>query len=305
MTKQEPEFLDCEQGTELRPWQPTRRRAGADAVSDGLAYVASRHRNGRWKSGHGAEFDTTARVLVFLKDVPSLLVGPRLRRKMDESLDWLVESHTPDGGWHGCSGDDEASPTAWTILALQKNGRQVPQQALDWLWRCRGRDGGFASSPGKDGASGLEATAVTVQALAHIDSDAERFLCARLQTDAARQWEQLAACAAILDCDKSLVPFPLLNQACQATAGVHPATAQDRALLLRCLLRLRLTRAWALADDLRSAQRADGAWVVPGPDAESVLGTTMASSALAMLEGQPGLYFGSDFPRPRRLHQSS
>lgn len=315
VTKQESEFLECESDNELLAWQKYRRRAGARAVADGLDYLGSRHQNGCWNSDHAAEIDTTARILVFLKDIPSFLIDHRLRRKVDESLDWLVEAHTPDAGWHGRSGKDEAGPTAWTILALRSNRRQVPKAALDWLWRCRGRDGGFASSLGSAGTSGLEATAVAARALAHIDSDAERFLCARLQTDAARGSEQLAACAAILDCGKSLVPFPLLNQACQATAGVHPATVQDRALLLRCLLRLRLTRAWALAEDLRSAQRADGGWMEtqtqtqpetePGPGRESVLATAMASSALAMLEDQPGLYFGSDFPRPRRLHQSS
>jgi Prenyltransferase and squalene oxidase repeat len=305
VTKREPEFLECEQDSELRSWLGRRRPGNAEAVVAALDYLSSRHQNGRWSGPHAPESDllNTARILVFLKDIPALLVGHRLREKVRESLDWLAETQTPAGGWQGCSGFDQAGATAWAVLALKKNSRTVPQSAIDWLWRCRGRDGGFAARPGSAEASALEATAVAVQALGVVDSDAERFLCGRLQGNAADGEEQLAACAAILDCDKSMLPFPLLNQACQVTAGVHPASARDRALLLRCLLRLRLTRAWVLADNLRATQLADGSW--HGTDQNHALATAAATSALALIDAQPGLYFGSDLPRPRRLQESS
>jgi Prenyltransferase and squalene oxidase repeat len=305
VTKQEPEFLECEQDSDLRSWLGRKRPGNAEAVVAGLDYLASRHQNGRWSILHAPELDdlNTARILVFLKDVPALLLGHRLRQKIRESLDWLMESQVTAGGWQGRSGDAEALATAWAILALKKNSRTVPQPAIDWLWRCRGRDGGFVTRPESAEASSLEATAVAVQALGMVDADGERFLCARLQGNAPGTEEQLAACAALLDCDKSLLPFPLLNHACQITASVHPASARDKALLLRCLLRLRLTRAWVLADNLRAARLADGSWA--GTDQDHALATATALSALALVDAQPGLYFGSDLPRPRRLQQSS
>jgi Prenyltransferase and squalene oxidase repeat len=305
VTTQKPEFLEYEEATDERALPRLRRRANADAVAAGLDYLAGRHENGRWSDIRRPEFDSlnSACVLAFLSEVAPSTLGSRLRENINESLNWLLEAHTADGGWKGSSGKDEAGPTAWSILALKRNGRKVPQSAIEWLWSCRGRDGGFVNRPGDPDASALEVTAVTVQALGRIDGDAEKFLCARLQSEAAEPSERLAASAAILDCEKSVVPFPLLNQACQITAGVCPVTAQDRALLLRCLLRLRLTRAWALADGLRAAQRFDGSWV--GTAEDHTVATAAASSALALFESQPGLYFGSDLPRPRRLHESS
>jgi hypothetical protein len=306
VTTQKPEFLEYEQEKDQRSSSRARRPANAEAVAAGLDYLANRHENGRWSDIRGPQFDliNSACILAFLSEVSPSTVGPGLRQNMNESLDWLVEAHTPNGGWKGSSGKEEAGPTAWSILALKRNGRKVPQSAIDLLWRCRGRDGGFVHHhPEGPDASALELTALAVQALGHIDSDAERFLCGRLQSEGAKPAEQFAASAAILDCEKSLVPFPLLNQACQVTAGIYPVRAHDQALLLRCLLRLRLTRAWELADGLRASQRIDGSW--PGIAGDHGVATAAASSALAMFEAQPGLYFGSDLPRPRRLHGSS
>ncbi|HEY6273802.1 MAG TPA: hypothetical protein VIX19_17625 [Terriglobales bacterium] len=179
----------------------------------------------------------------------------------------------------------------------------MSETALNWIRRCPRQDGGFATCTGDTDGRTLETTALASQALGHFDSDAERFLCTRLECDAASPAEQLAASAAILDCDKSLVPLPLLNQACQVTARVQAESAADQALLLRCLLRLRLTRAWLLANSLRAMQLADGSW--PGPNENKIITTATAASALVLIESQPGLYFGSDLPRPRRLRESS
>ena len=82
--------------------------------------------------------------------------------------------------------------------------------------------------------------------------------------------------------------------------------------MLRCLLRMRQQRAWLVAAHLRVLQAEDGSW--PGRerpkaygisqfelDDRRVLATATAVSALALAEFQPGLYFGSDLPAPRRL----
>jgi prenyltransferase beta subunit len=305
VTKQEPEFVGCEESSDLHPSPGSRRRDKAEAISACLEYLFAQHRNRHWGStpGSGSDPLNTACILARLKDVLAFHPSHRLRVKVNESLDWLIEAQTPGGGWEGCSGEDEAGSTAWAILALGKSGRAVPEVALEWLKGCRRQDGGFAAHPGDSAAGALEMTALAAQALGHIDSDAERFLYAHLQSDAADPEEQLAACAAILDCDKNLVPLPLLNQACQITARIQAERASDQALLLRCLLRLRLTRAWALADGLRSRQRADGSW--PGPYGSDAVATATVASALVLVDSQPGLYFGSDLPRPRRLRESS
>jgi hypothetical protein len=306
VTTHSPEFIECEQaGTADQPSAPRLRRpANSDVLAAGFDYIASRLDNGKCSALQGSHSDSfnLACVLAFLGDVPLSFLGRRLRQRIEQSLDWLLQAQAPSGGWRGSSGEEEAGPTAWTILALKKNGRNVPWAALDRLWRCRARDGGFAKRAGETHSTLVE-TAVAVQALGSIDVDAERFLYAHLQSGAADQAHHLEASAAILDCDKSAVPFPLLNLACQVTADVHAATARDRALLLRCLLRLRLTRAWILAEELRAMQLADGSW--QGSGGNDVIATAAALAALALFEAQPGLYFGSDLPRPRRLHARS
>jgi Prenyltransferase and squalene oxidase repeat len=304
VTKQEPEFLELERDSDLHRL-PAHRRDKAEAISAGLEYLLVQHHNRHWSTtpGSGSDPLNTACILARLEDVLLCDSSHRLRIKVNEALDWLVEAQTPGGGWEGCTGEDEAGSTAWAIIALGKSGRAAPEAALEWLQDCRRADGGFGARPGDSAASALEITAVAAQALGHVDSDAEKFLCAQLQSGAADPAEQLAACAAILDCDKSLVPLPLLNQACQITARIQAERASDQALLLRCLLRLRLTRAWGLADGLRFKQRADGSW--PGPHGNDAVSTATVASALALVESQPGLYFGSDLPRPRRLGESS
>jgi Prenyltransferase and squalene oxidase repeat len=297
--------VECEESSDLHPSPGSRRRDKVEAIAAAAEYLFVQCRNRHWSAtpGSGSAPLNTACIVARLRDVLLFHSSHRLRVKVNESLDWLIEAQTPSGGWEGCAGEDEAGSTAWAILALAKSGRAAPEAALEWLRGCRRQDGGFAARPGDSAAGALGITAVALQALGHVDDDAERFLCARLQSDAADPAEQLAACAAILDCDKSLVPLPLLNQACQITARIQAERASDQALLLRCLLRLRLTRAWGLADSLRLKQRADGSW--PGTDGSDAVSTATVASALVLVDSQPGLYFGSDLPRPRRLHESS
>jgi hypothetical protein len=94
----------------------------------------------------------------------------------------------------------------------------------------------------------------------------------------------------------------LLNQVRQLVAGFGNESALDRALLLRCMLHLRMQRAWSLAAGLRAMQMEDGSWWEH--DGQKIIATVAAVSALVLGESQPGLYFGSDLPSPRRFHQS-
>ena len=298
MTKQQPEFLEYEKVSDRELTPDLSRRAKTEAVSAGLDHLLSQHRRHRWSTpGFSLDSLTTACVLVRLRDVLPIHNGHRVREKLNESLDWLCEVQNPWGSWPGRSGQDDARATAWAILAFEKSGRAAPNSASDWLSGCRRGDGGFAAGS-ETGVSCLETTALAVHALGHIDRHAEGYLCARLQSGAAHPGEQLAACAELLDCDKSLVPLALLNLACQVTARAQEEGVADLALLLRCLIRLRLTRAWTLADRLRAVQRADGSW--PGAQGDSLVATASAVSTLVLVDSQPGLYFGSDLPRPRR-----
>jgi hypothetical protein len=150
---------------------------------------------------------------------------------------------------------------------------------------------------------------LAVQALGFLDDDAETFLVTCLQSAGSRMASPLTICLAILEWDQGVAPPSLVNQACQLAARFAPETVMEQALLLHSLTRLRLNRAWTLAASLRAAQLNDGSW--PGPsmaplnsDNENIIPTVTAVSALVLGESQPGLYFGSDLPHPRRLYES-
>jgi Prenyltransferase and squalene oxidase repeat len=290
----------------LRPASSLGQRTNAGAIAAGLKYLVSQHHDGPW-GACGAEPQVTACVLARLGELPPHFVSQPLRQTMEKALQWLVEARTPEGGWSS-AGKNDAESTAWAVIALRNNNRPVPESALQLIRRCRRLDGGFATRP-EGGPGDPEITALAIQALGVLDSDTENFLLSLLQSDGARLASPLGVCSAILDWEKGLAPLSLLNQACQLTARFAAESALEQALLLHCLVRLRLNRAWTLAACLRAAQLEDGSW--PGPSAaplhaddKNIIPTATAVSALALGESQPGLYFGSDLPRPRRLHES-
>jgi hypothetical protein len=271
-----------------------------------MRYLLSQRRNGHWE-GFGAEPLGTACVLARLGGLPSGFIDRSLQRMIDESLDWLVDARTATGGW-SCGIVDDAETTAWALIALRRNGRATPVSALKLLDRCRRPDGGFAACA-QGGPGDPEATALAIQALGSLDPAAETFLLTCLQSDGTRLASPLGVCLAILEWEKGLATLSLLNQACQLTARFAAESAMEQALLLHCLVRLRLNRAWTQAANLRAAQRDDGSW--PGPslaplnsDDKNIIPTVTAISALLLGESQPGLYFGSDLPRARRLYES-
>jgi Prenyltransferase and squalene oxidase repeat len=289
-------------------------RSNAEAVAAGLVYLLQERRNGRW--GHlnlpwgAADAAVTACVLARLGELPSHFMNRYVRGAIADSLDWLQAAQIPEGGW-GYLGESDAETTAWAVIALRKHGRRAPDCALDIIRRCRRPDGGFGRNP-EAVSSVPETTALAIQALGASESsqarDAAGFLSYWLENGTDRLASSLFVCSAVLEWEKGFAPVALVNQACQLATGFQAESAFDQALLLRCLIRLRLNRAWSLAASLRTAQLADGSW--PGSpaarfnfDDKRIVPTVTAVSSLILGDFQPGLYFGSDLPRPRRLQE--
>jgi hypothetical protein len=188
------------------------------------------------------------------------------------------------------------------------------QPALEFLRACRQFDGGFAPCPAESSSrrqsSVPEITAVAVSALGQLDWATEDFLASSLRsqdgrsTSVNRLASRLLVCSEILDWREGMASASLLNQVRQLASGFGNESALDRALLLRCLLRLRMQRAWSLMAGVRAMQSEDGSWSQHQHDGQKIIATVTAVSALVLGESQPGLYFGSDSPLPRRLHQS-
>jgi hypothetical protein len=289
-------------------------RTNAEAIAPGLLYLLQRRQNGRW--GHldlrgPADALVTACVLARLGELPSQFMNRYVRQAIVDSLDWLQEAQTPEGGW-GYPGESNAETTSWAVIALRKHGRPALDSAFDFIRRCRRPDGGYGRNP-EAGTSDPETTALAIQALGASEStnarDAAGLLSYWLGSERDRLASSLFVCSSILEWEKGFVPFALLNQACKLTASFQAESAFDQALLLRCLVRLRLNRAWSLAAGLRATQLADGSWPEPPAarlnfDDKRIISTVTAVSALILGDFQPGLYFGSDLPRPRRLQES-
>jgi hypothetical protein len=284
----------------------------AEAIAAGLGYLLQQRRNGRW--GHlnlpwgAADAAVTAYVLAQLGELPSYFMNRYVREAIADSLDWLQAEQTPEGGW-GYLSESDAETTAWAVIALRQHGRRAPDCAFDSIRRCRRPDGGFGRTP-ETVTSAPETTALAIQALDESSKarDAAGFLSYWLGNDTGHLASSLFVCSSVLEWEKGFAPVALLNQACQLAAGFQAADAFDQALLLRCLVRLRLNRAWSLAASLRTAQLADGSW--PGSpaarlnfDDKRIVPTATAVSSLILGDFQPGLYFGSDLPRPRRLQE--
>jgi hypothetical protein len=295
------------------PLGTTRQRSSAGAISAGLDYLLKHF--AEWDCSGVSDVWVGACVLVRLNELPGHYINSVLRPKIETALNNLTRIRTA-GGSRRSSAQDDAEITARTIVALRASDRPLPEGLLQSLGRCRQTDGGFALSPEDWSGSAPEITVIAIQALRTMDRAAEEFLSGRMQSDENQLASWLQVCAGILDWNKGLAPLPLLNQACRLIVRVAPQNAFEQALLLRCLVRLRLQQAWVAAADLRARQLENGSWPGPAPrrpaaagaslncDVNNVIPTVTAVSALALCESQPGLYFGSDLPRPRRLYES-
>jgi hypothetical protein len=306
------------------PPDPFPLHGAIQSIEAGLKFLVSRHHGRRWSSVRkGRDAGTTAYIIARLGELPAGALGYRLREKIEDSLNWLLEIQTSGGGWSSAPEEttDDANSTAWAILALRQHGRRAPEPAQAFLRRCRRPDGAFAMHPRETNVSGaangsqLLITALAIRTLGIVTNSSCDLLEESLR-DQARlsQTQSLLVCSTILDWQASATPLSLLNEVQQAVRRFSARTALEQALLLRCLVRLRMRETWIVADELDRAQQADGSWdgdalTSAGPAESSFLGfedplvaSATAVSALAMRNRQPGLYFGSDLPF-RRLDE--
>ncbi|HEY1525571.1 MAG TPA: prenyltransferase/squalene oxidase repeat-containing protein [Candidatus Angelobacter sp.] len=304
--------------------------ANTDAIAAGLEFLFSIRQQAYWSlcspENESAAWGT-AYVLARLAEIPSHHITFSLRRKIEESMDWLLESRTREGGWgfEGGASADDADSTSWAVTALRQHGRSVPNEALELIQRCRRSDGGFAFYPDARNhgeiarLSSPDVTAIAVRALASIDAASSEFLAAHLRTDVQGKPCRLASIffvsSTLLDWEPGMAPWFVVNAVRELTCQQTGESAWEKALLLRCMMRLRMQSAWALAINLRRLQQPDGSWpgsaqlarfapvsgLQPAPhfDEQGILATVTAVSALAMSDLQPGLYFGSDLPYRR------
>jgi len=259
-------------------------------------------------------------VLARLGEIPSHRINYWLRRKIEKSLDWLLETRTPGGGWGFTSGaPDDADSTSWAVIALRQHGRLAPDASLDVIRSCRRSDGGFSVLPGATDANEAsrprapDVTAIAVRALASIDAASSEYLASHLRTDLPATPCRLASAffvsSTLLDWEPGMAPWSVVNAVHQLTCQQADEGAWEQALRLRCMMRLGMQSAWALAAGLRRMQQMDGSWpgsaqpsavsvqgTTPVIDNQGILATVTSLSALAMGDLQPGLYFGSDLP---------
>ncbi|HEV3317569.1 MAG TPA: prenyltransferase/squalene oxidase repeat-containing protein [Candidatus Angelobacter sp.] len=315
-------------------------RSNADTIAAGMSFLLATRQDGHWTDFNlpigGSDAWVTAYVLARLAAISPDCMSYSVRQRLEESLDWLMESRTTGGAWgYNSQVEDDADSTAWAILALRGYGRPVPAPALEFIERCRKTDGGIAPYPEEScfskpwKLSAPEATAVAIGALGVLDARAARFLTEKwLESErprsrpapASRLSSRFYACAAVLDWDAGMAPWPVLNKLCELMSYYNTENAFEQSLLLRCLGQLRVQKAWSSAASLRRMQQPDGGWPASallrppstretegaGPlylDHKRVFTTVTAISALSIGESQPGLYFGSDRPQPRRLYE--
>jgi hypothetical protein len=226
----------------------------------------------------------------------------------------------------------DADTTALAVIALRKFGRDVPRTALEFIRGCQRPNGGFAPYPESSTADHLfklsapDTTVAAVRALGTPNPRAEEFLASRVQ-DWPVPWCRLSSrfhlCAEILGSESGTGSWPLLHKVSQLMSYYPRESPFEQAAYLRCAFRLQIQRAVSVAAKLRSMQLPDGSWpacaalgpAMPGVvvrhrrhplivDDKRTLTTAAVVSALALQESQPGWYFGSDVPRPRRLSRT-
>ncbi len=319
-------------------------RSGLDSI---FALNKASHNEAYWGNESTLESaGTTASILVRLADVPATLLSHSRQQAIQNSLDWLSQAQC-----HGCWQSDDLQnddlqnddlqknalrnddlqnvyrksdclTTALAVIALRAHGRNVPSGALEFLAACRAGDGSFAASPDQpaesDVVKALAVTATASRALEKINPITETFLVnglgSALPVPGTCNASRFYVCSEILDWPAGQASMALLSKVSQLTIDAGKDTALAEALLLRSLLRLRISRSWAVAARLREMQAPDGSWVqsfsstsadlpgVPAPaHASQAVVSATAVSALVMADSQPGLYFGSDLPLPQRF----
>lgn len=312
----------------LLPWIVKNPRRDATAViRSGLDFIFAQRNHDFWaNSDHPKSVWKTANILIQLADSAKYLSHSRLQ-DIQLSLDWLTQRQK-DGYWHNDDRQPDCLTTALAVIALRSHGRSVPSAAMEFLESCRLADGSFDSLPAKSFSGELSdpdllkiltLTVTASRALQYLDPSTESFLVhglgLALPVPQVCNASRFYLCAEILDWPAGQASIALLNKVTQLTVEAGRNTALGDSLLLRSLLRLRISRSWAVAARLREMQAQDGGWPVPSSMAAKTTGqkhvfdpcddcavvAATAISALVLAESQPGLYFGSDQPAPQRF----
>lgn len=309
------------------------RASNQEAIAAGLDFLFARQQGEHWLDFAGlsrrSEIWVTAWVLVRLGEFPAGYFANGQRQQVRNGIEWLLQARGPQGWGQSLGAPPDADSTSWAVRALRLHGCEVPDPALKFIRSCQRPNGGFSPYPETSSSDSLyklsapDTTVTAVRALEVQDPAAEEFLASRLQ-ELPGSWYRLAShlhfCAEVLELESSKGSWPLLNRVSQFTGTCAKESAFEQAVLLRCLFRLRMQRAWTVAVALRNMQAADGSWpgcavlgaAMPGVavrqrpqtlinDDKRILTTAAVVAALAIGESQPGLYFGSDLPRPRRF----
>ena len=293
----------------------------AGVIRSGLDRLFALQGSGAWGADSApCAVWSTAYVLARLAELPAKMLSHSRVQEIQRSLDQLVNSVNRiclDPGKRDCF------TTALVVIALRSYGRKIPSAALEFLTKCRNEDGSFATAPGQQSESdivkAIAVTATACKALEQAGPQTEEFLTRHIQSALTLSIRNEAAglyvCAEILDWPVGLASMSLLTKVSQLTCKMEAETAYPQALLLRSLLRLRISRSWPVAARLREMQAEDGNWRqgartggMPMDPVSALIGDAnepvvlaTAISALAMAESQPGLYFGSDLPLPQRF----
>jgi len=304
------------------PWIVKRNSQDpAGVIRSGLDRLFALRASGAWGASSSPEAVwSTAYVLARLAELPGKLLFHSRVQEIQQSLDWLDQSLD-----RTCLNTDRGDcfTTALVVTAFRSYGIKITDTALNFLMKCCAEDGSFGNAPSQQDESeivkAVAVTATVCKALEQAGPQTEEFLTRHIPSSLALSPRNEAAglyvCSEILDWPAGLASMNLLSKVSQLTFKMEAETPYGQALLLRSLLRLRISRSWPVAARLREMQAEDGDWRQGVPagrtpidpvsalisDANEPVVLATAISALAMADSQPGLYFGSDLPLPKRF----
>ncbi len=326
----EPLVIDRHSELHRRPMVPERDRprtvvgrktarhpTNAEAISAGLEFLSSNWHEKVWGETLHVDVAAAAYILLLLGEMPKDHLNPRFRGKISEAASQLAKMTFNPGL------EDNLHVIGLAAAALQQHKQPVPEPWIDFIRRCHRDGGGFTMHPRnprqENSAADVnpELTAIAIKVLRAAKLSDLELLAQHLRNDGvgnACSPSQLFVASTIFDWEAGIAPRSLINQVRKmAECPVRP-DALEKALLLRCLVRLRILNAWTIAAELRGLQQHCGSWngsgMVPGladrtvsTDASCQVQvfcvTATVLSALALEGSQPGLYFGSDLPYRR------
>jgi hypothetical protein len=249
------------------PWIVQRNSLDpAGVIRSGLDRLFALQASGAWGADSSPDAVwSTAYVLARLAELPGKMLAHSRVQEIQHSLDWLVRS---DKGICLYSTEGDCFTTALVVIALRSYGRKIPDAAVNFLMKCYAEDGSFAAAPSQQDESAIvkaiAVTATACKALERAGPQTEEFLTRHIQSalrlSQGHEAAGLYVCSEILDWPMGLASMSLLNKVSQLTYKMEAETAYGQALLLRSLLRLRISRSWPVAARLREMQTENGNW---------------------------------------------